>query len=49
MIVGDDEASANAVAIKTLREGGEQIVVPVHDLLPRFAALNVSKDEYGSL
>jgi len=49
LIVGDDEAAADAVAIKTLREGGEQIVVPVHDLVPRFAALNVSKDEYGSL
>jgi len=49
VIVGDDEAAAGSVAIKTLREGGEQIVVPVADLLPRFAALNVSKDEYGCL
>jgi len=49
VIVGDDEAASGSVAIKTLREGGEQIVVPVADLLPRFAALNVSKDEYGCL
>ena len=49
VIVGDDEAAAGTVAIKTLREGGEQICVPVADLLPRFAALNVSKDEYGCL
>jgi len=49
VIVGDDEAAAGSVAIKTLRDGGEQIVVPVADLLPRFAALNVSKDEYGCL
>jgi len=47
--LGDDEAAAGSVAIKTLRDGGEQIVVPVADLLPRFAALNVSKDEYGCL
>jgi histidyl-tRNA synthetase len=49
VIVGDDEAAAGTVAIKTLREGGEQITVPVADLVPRFAALNVSKDEYGCL
>jgi histidyl-tRNA synthetase len=47
VIVGDDEAAANAVAIKHLREGGDQVVVPLPDLVARFAALNTSKDEYG--
>ena len=49
LIVGDDEAMAETVAIKTLRNGGVQISVPVHELLARFAALNTSKDEYGCL
>ena len=47
VIVGDDEASANSVAIKPLREGGDQVVVPLQDLVARFAALNTPKDEYG--
>jgi histidyl-tRNA synthetase len=47
LIVGDDEAASDAVSIKTLRDGGDQVSVPVHDLVPRFAALKTSKDEYG--
>jgi histidyl-tRNA synthetase len=49
LIVGDDEAAAQTVAIKTLRNGGDQVSVPMHDLVARFAALNISKDEYGCL
>ena len=49
LIVGDDEAASETVAIKALRDGGDQISVPVHDLPARFAALNISKDEYGCL
>ena len=49
LIIGDYEAASDTVAIKTLRSGGDQISVPVKDLPARFAALNVSKDEYGSL
>ncbi|MGE5169098.1 MAG: histidine--tRNA ligase [Rudaea sp.] len=47
VIVGDDEAAADSVAIKHLREGGDQIFVPLPDLVARFAALNTPKDEYG--
>ncbi len=47
VIVGDDEAASDSVAIKTLREGGDQILVPVNELPARFAALNTAKDEYG--
>jgi histidyl-tRNA synthetase len=49
LIIGDDEAASNTVAIKTLRSGGDQVSVPIQDLPARFAALNVSKDEYGCL
>jgi histidyl-tRNA synthetase len=49
LIVGDEEAAAQTVSIKQLRNGGDQVSVPVHDLPARFAALNVSKDEYGCL
>ena len=49
VIVGDDEAAAGIVAIKTLRDGGAQVSVPLADLPARFAALNTSKDEYGCL
>src|SRR6476659_4753584 len=49
LIVGDDEAASETVAIKALRDGGDQISVPVQDLPARFAALNISKDEYGCL
>ena len=49
IIVGDDEAAAGTVAIKPLREGGDQVAVPADDVVVRFAALNTSKDEYGSL
>jgi histidyl-tRNA synthetase len=49
LIVGDDEAQSETVAIKTLRSGGDQISVPVHELPSRFAALTISKDEYGCL
>ena len=47
LIVGDDEADSDSVAIKTLRDGGDQVSVPVHELPSRFAALNTAKDEYG--
>ena len=47
LIVGDDEAASDTVSIKALREGGDQVAVPVRDLLPRFAAMKTSKDEYG--
>jgi len=49
IIVGDDEAAARTVAIKHLREGGDQVAVPLDDLVARFAALNTTRDEYGSL
>jgi histidyl-tRNA synthetase len=49
LIIGDDEVAADTVALKPLRSGGDQIAVPVHDLPARFAALIVSKDEYGCL
>jgi histidyl-tRNA synthetase len=49
IIVGDDEVAAGTVAIKHLREGGDQVAVPVGDVVTRFAALKTSKDEYGSL
>jgi histidyl-tRNA synthetase len=49
LIVGDDEAAAGTIAIKTLRDGGEQVFVPVDDIVARFAALNTSKEEYGCL
>jgi histidyl-tRNA synthetase len=47
VIIGDDEAAAGTVTIKHLREGGDQVAVPVRDIAARFAALNTSKDEYG--
>jgi histidyl-tRNA synthetase len=47
IIVGDDEAAAGTVAIKNLRDGGDQVAAPVHDIVARFAALNTPKDEYG--
>jgi len=49
IIVGDDEAAAGTVAIKNLRDGGDQVAVPVRDIAARFAAFNTTKDEYGSL
>jgi histidyl-tRNA synthetase len=49
IIIGDDEAAAGTVAIKDLREAGDQVAVPVADIAARFAALNTSKDEYGCL
>jgi len=49
VIVGDDEAAAGTVAIKHLREGGDQTAVPIADVVARFAALNTSRDEYASL
>jgi len=49
VIIGDDEADSHSVAIKTLRNGGDQVSVPLQDLPARFAAMNISKDEYGCL
>jgi histidyl-tRNA synthetase len=49
IIVGDDEAAAGTVAIKHLREGGDQVAVPLAVVVARFAALTTGQDEYGSL
>ncbi|HSC98057.1 MAG TPA: histidine--tRNA ligase [Casimicrobiaceae bacterium] len=49
VIIGDDEADSHSVAIKSLRNGGDQVSVPLQDLPARFAAMNISKDEYGCL
>ena len=38
LIVGDDEVAAGTVALKPLREGGEQVAVPVSDIAARVAA-----------
>ena len=40
IIIGDDEATAGSVSIKHLRESGDQVTVPVGDIVARFAALN---------
>jgi histidyl-tRNA synthetase len=37
LIVGEDEAAAGEISIKPLRESGEQIRVPVAELIDRFA------------
>jgi histidyl-tRNA synthetase len=37
LIVGDDEAAAGEVSIKPLRESGEQVRVPLAELVGRFA------------
>jgi histidyl-tRNA synthetase len=39
LIIGEDEASTDTVAVKPLRGGGEQIAVPVRDLAARLAAM----------
>jgi histidyl-tRNA synthetase len=39
LIIGDEEAATNAVAVKPLRESGEQVAVPAHDVASRLAAL----------
>ncbi|HJU21497.1 MAG TPA: histidine--tRNA ligase [Casimicrobiaceae bacterium] len=49
IIVGDDEVGAGTVAIKQLRDGGDQVAVPIADVVARFAALNTTRDEYASL
>jgi histidyl-tRNA synthetase len=49
IIVGDDVAAAGTVAIKNLRDGGDQVAVPIQDIAARYAALITSKDEYGCL
>ena len=38
LIVGDDEVAAGTVALKPLREGGEQVAVPVSEIAARVAA-----------
>jgi histidyl-tRNA synthetase len=37
LIVGDDEAAANLVAVKPLRDGGEQVAVPPGEIVTRIA------------
>ena len=49
LIIGEDEAAADTVAIKPLREAGEQIAVPARELAARLAAAagtssNVTKE-----
>jgi len=39
LIIGDEEAATNTVAIKPLRDGGEQFAVGVDDLTAKLAAL----------
>ena len=39
LIIGDEEAATNSVAIKPLRDGGEQFAVGVDDLPAKLAAL----------
>jgi histidyl-tRNA synthetase len=39
LIIGDEEAATDTVAIKPLREAGEQIAVPARDLAAHLAAL----------
>jgi histidyl-tRNA synthetase len=38
LIVGDDEAAAQQVAVKPLREAGEQVAVAAADIARHFAA-----------
>jgi histidyl-tRNA synthetase len=38
LIVGDDEAAANVVSVKPLRDAGEQVALPPDQLLSRIAA-----------
>jgi histidyl-tRNA synthetase len=38
LIIGDDEVAAGAVSVKPLREGGDQIAVPVAELAATLAA-----------
>ena len=40
LIIGDDEVSAGTVAVKPLREPGDQIAVPAADLRGRLASLS---------
>ena len=49
LIVGEDEAASGTIAIKQLREGGDQFAVPAAEIAARFAALTTTKDEYGSV
>ena len=37
LIVGDDEAAANVVAVKPLRDPGEQVALPPGELVMRIA------------
>ena len=57
LIIGDDEAAAGTVAVKPLRDGGEQVAVPARDArraLARDWRMNdfndtQGQDEHGSL
>jgi histidyl-tRNA synthetase len=39
LIVGDEEARTDTVAIKSLRKAGEQFAVPAREVVARLAAL----------
>jgi histidyl-tRNA synthetase len=39
LIIGEDEASTDTVAVKPLRGGGDQVAVPVRELAARLAAM----------
>jgi histidyl-tRNA synthetase len=39
LVVGDDEAAASTVAVKPLRESGEQVAVPVAQLVRHFESI----------
>jgi histidyl-tRNA synthetase len=39
LIAGDDEAAAQRIAVKPLREAGEQVTVAAADVARHFAAL----------
>jgi histidyl-tRNA synthetase len=39
LIVGDDEAATQSVAVKPLRRAGDQVAVPVSELAARIVAL----------
>jgi histidyl-tRNA synthetase len=39
LIIGEDEAATDTVAVKPLRTAGEQVAVPAHELVARLVAL----------
>jgi histidyl-tRNA synthetase len=43
LIVGDDEAAANVVSVKPLRESGEQVALPPGEVAKRIGAVEASQ------